>query len=111
MRLSLLVLGVVFGLMCAAQGVPQTFRTIKPGTSEPDVIKQVGEPQRIEKFATVKNNSFDTTRYWRYSNDVIIIFTNHAVDAVVAKWDVVLKRIQQRAARKDEEGLTIVTLP
>lgn len=111
MRFSLLVLGVVFGLMCAAQSIPQTFRAIKPGTSEPDVIKLVGEPQRIEKFATVKNNSFDTTRYWRYSNDVIIIFTNHAVETVVPKWDAVLKRIQLKAARKDEEGLTVVTLP
>ena len=111
MKLGLLVLGVMLSCWCAAQGVPQAFRKITLGTSEPDVIKLVGEPQKIEKFATVKNNSYDTSRYWRYSNDVIIIFTNHAVDAVVPKWENVLKRIQQKAARKDDEGLTIVTLP
>lgn len=111
MRLGLLVFGVLIVVGAAGQGMPQAFRKITPGTSEPDVIKLVGEPYKIEKFATVKNNSFDTSKYWRYSNDIIIVFTNHAVEAVIPKWETVLKRIQLGAARKDDNGLTIVALP
>lgn len=94
---------------CMAQGLPKKFAAIKPGTSEADVIKQVGDPKKIESFTTVRNNSYDTSRYWRYENDVIIIFTNHAVESVEPKWETLLRKIQQRANRKDEEGIKIIS--
>lgn len=95
--------------LCMAQGLPKKFAAIKPGTSEADVVKQVGEPKKIEHFTTVRNNSYDTSRYWRYENDVIIIFTNHAVESVEPKWDALLRKIQQRANRKDDDGIKIIS--
>lgn len=92
-----------------AQGLPKKFAAIKPGTSETDVIRMVGEPRKIEHFSTVRNNSYDTTRYWRYDNDVIVVFTNHAVESVEPKWENLLKKIQQRANRKDEDGIRIIS--
>lgn len=103
--ISLLLMVPAF---CMAQSLPKKFAAIKPGTSEADVIKQVGEPVKIERFVTVKNNSYDTSRYWRYDRDVIVVFTNHAVERVVPKWEQLLKTIQQRANRKDEEGIKII---
>jgi hypothetical protein len=91
-----------------AQALPKKFREIKTGTSEVDVIKLVGNPTRVERFVTVKNNTYDTSRYWRY-NDVTIVFTNHAVEKVETKWEMVLKHIQQYANRKDNDGINIIT--
>lgn len=109
MRLLLLLNCLLFGLGAYAQhGLPKKFAAIKPGTSEADVIKQVGEPKRIESFSTVRNQTFDTSYYWRYENDITIVFTNHAVEVIEPRWENVLKRIQQRANRKDENGISII---
>lgn len=108
--MRLIILLAVIGISGAtwAQTLPKEFANIKVGTSEVDVIKQLGEPKRIENFVTVRNNSFDTTRYWRYEKDIIIVFTNHAVESVEPKWDVLLKKIQLKANRKDQDGITII---
>ncbi|MBW7845974.1 MAG: hypothetical protein H3C45_10105 [Bacteroidia bacterium] len=111
MRVYLLSLLIIWSLSGVAQTVPDKFRSIAIGTSEPDVIKLVGEPKSIANFVTVKNNSFDTSRYWRYKNDVIIVFTNHAVEAVITKWENLLKHIQKQATREDSDGLKIITNP
>ena len=58
------------------------------------MIKILGEPKKIESFSTVKNNTYDT---------------NHAVETIEPKWENVLKRIQQKANKKDENGITIIT--
>jgi hypothetical protein len=109
MRVVLLVMILALGKLCLAQGLPKKYAAIAVGTSEADVIKKLGEPKKIESFSTVKNNTYDTSYYWRYDGDITIIFTNHAVETIEPKWDNVLKRIQQKANKKDENGLTIIT--
>lgn len=109
MRLFLSFTCLLIGLcVVAQQGLPKKFAAIKPGTSEADVIRQVGDPKRIEPFSTVRNQTYDTSYYWRYENDITIIFTNHAVETIEPRWENVLKRIQQRANRKDENGISII---
>ena len=103
------VLVFVWCYWASAQNLPKKFASIKLGTSESDVIKQIGNPDKIERFVTVKNNTFDTSKYWRYQGDITIVFTNHAVSAIQPKWENVLKHIQQYANRKDEEGIKIIT--
>lgn len=108
MRLFCLVILFVGVSNLGAQPLPKKFAAIQAGTSKADVIKQVGEPLKIEKFATVKNYTHDTSYYWQYANGITIIFTNHAVDVIEPKWENVLKRIQQFANRKDESGIKII---
>lgn len=107
-----IVFGIIImliGNVVVAQGLPKKFMLIKPGTSENDVVKLVGEPIKIERFVTVKNNTSDTSRYWRYQGDITVVFTNHAVSMVEPKWDNVLKHIQLYANRQDQEGIKIIT--
>lgn len=109
MKAILVIAGLLIASAGMAQALPKKYAAITPGTSETDVIKQVGEPKQVERFSTVRNNSYDTTRYWRYEKDIIIVFTNHAVEAVEPKWETVLKKIQQRANRNDENGIKIIS--
>ena len=109
MRFVLLAMILALGKLCLAQGLPKKYAAIAVGTSEADVTKKVGEPKKIESFSTIKNNTYDTSYYWRYDGDITIIFTNHAVETIEPKWENVLKRIQQKANKKDENGLTIIT--
>lgn len=109
MKAALVLVSLIMANFCMAQALPKKFAAINPGTSETDVIKQVGEPKQIERFSTVRNNSYDTTRYWRYEKDIIIVFTNHAVETIEPQWETLLKKIQQRANRKDEDGIKIIS--
>jgi len=107
---TLLLFCCGLGLMLGAQTLPKKFAAIKAGTSEPDLIKQVGMPLKIESFVTVKNQTFDTSKYWRYENDITLVITNHAVDRVEPKWENVLKFIQQKASSQHSEGLKIIKI-
>lgn len=110
MRGLIFYMAIIFTINnVSAQDLPKAFMLIKEGTSESDVIKMVGNPVKIERFVTVKNNTSDTSKYWRYQGDITIVFTNHAVSKVEKKWENVLKYIQLYANRKDEEGIKIIT--
>lgn len=109
MRILLVSIGLIAFYWAQAQALPAKFAAIKPGTSETDVVKQVGEPTKIENFATVGNQNFDTSYYWRYQNSITIIFTNHAVSAIEPKWELVLKRIQAGVSQSTPNGLKIIT--
>lgn len=100
---------LVGAVAAMAQGLPKKYAAIKPGTSEPDLIKLVGEPKKIESFVTVKNHTFDTSYYWRYESEITVIITNHAVESVEPKWENVLKRIQQKAGLTGNEGIKIIS--
>lgn len=107
-RLAVLMVCLFAVNFCIAQSLPKKYAAITIGTSEADVIKAVGEPKKIESFSTVKYNTYDTSYYWRYDGEITIIFTNHAVETVEPKWENVLKRIQQRANKKEQNGLIII---
>lgn len=110
-RFFLFIIAGLFTFTLHAQSkeqVKKKFATIKPGMSENSVIKEVGEPKKIEAFTTVRNNSYDTSTYWKYDKDVTVVFTNHAVESVEYDRNILLKRIQEKASRKDSEGLKIV---
>jgi hypothetical protein len=109
MRFVVLIVCLTIGKLCLAQSLPKKYAAITAGTSEADVIKILGEPKKIESFSTVRNNTYDTSYYWKYDGDITIIFTNHAVETIEPKWENVLKRIQQKANKKDENGITIIT--
>jgi hypothetical protein len=109
MRFVVLMVCLTIGKLGITQSLPKKYAVIKTGTSEADVIKILGEPKKIESFSTVKNNTYDTSYYWKYDGDITIIFTNHAVETIEPKWENVLKRIQQKANKKDENGITIIT--
>lgn len=109
MRFVVLMICLTIGKLGISQSLPKKYAAIITGTSEADVIKILGEPKKIESFSTVKNNTYDTSYYWKYDGDITIIFTNHAVETIEPKWENVLKRIQQKANKKDENGITIIT--
>jgi hypothetical protein len=102
----LLTLCVLLGLEVYAQ---DRFTSLKPGLSDIDVKKLLGEPAHIEPFATVKNNTSDTSVYWRYENNKIIVITNHLFDRVEKNRTELLKFIQRNASNTKEGGLTIVS--
>jgi hypothetical protein len=82
---------------------------LKPGMSDVDVKKIMGEPVKIEHFTTVKNNTFDTSVYWSYTNNYVVVLTNHLYERIEKNRDELLKSIQQKASKKDSGGLRIVT--
>ncbi len=93
-----------------AQKLPKKFAELKVGMSYVDVKKVVGDPIKIESFITVKNSTSDTTYYWRYQNDITLLITNYALEAVEPKWETVLKKIQMSANLKNENGITIIRI-
>jgi hypothetical protein len=81
---------------------------LKPGMSEIQIKQYLGDPIKFENFATVKRNTFDTTIYWRYADDAIVVVTNHLFDRVEKNKEELLKFIQQNASRKDGSGFDII---
>ena len=80
---------------------------LNTGMSDVDVKKLIGEPLKIESFATVKTNTFDTSVYWRYPNGEIVVITNHLFERVEKNRDELLRSIQQKTSTNN--GLKIVT--
>jgi hypothetical protein len=106
MKTSLLLCLMFVGFLSFAQ---KSDSPLKEGMSDIDVKKILGEPMKIEHFTTVKNNTFDTSVYWRYANNTVVVITNHLYNRTEKNWNELLKTIQLKASRKDSEGLKIVT--
>ena len=85
----------------------KSWEQLKPGMSDIDVKRTIGEPQKIESFATVKTNTFDTSVYWRYPNGKIVVITNHLFERVEKNREELLRSIQQHTSKN--KGLKIVT--
>ncbi|MES2560908.1 MAG: hypothetical protein V4590_14275 [Bacteroidota bacterium] len=84
------------------------WETIKPGMSEPQLKQIMGDPVRFEPYTTVKYNTFDTSVYWRYPNEKVVVVTNHLVERVEHNREQLLTFIQQHASKKDKDGLIII---
>ncbi len=85
------------------------WKLIKPGTSEPQLKQVMGDPIRFESYATVKYNTSDTSVYWRYPDDKIVVVTNHLVERIEHNRQQLLTFIQQHASKKDKDGLIIIS--
>jgi hypothetical protein len=111
-KLFILILAsVAFTAVVRAQDTSfdkKVLEDLKPGMAEAQVKQIVGEPIRFESFTTVKYQSYDTSVYWRYPNNVVVVFTNHLFDRIEEDREALLKYIQQRAFKKEKEGLVIV---
>lgn len=103
---SLLLMPVLFA-QPNEQDMP-AWDLLKAGMSEIQVKQLIGEPTRLEAFTTVRYNSYDTSVYWRYPNNAVVVFTNHLLDRVETDRDALLRYIQQRAFKKQADGLVIV---
>lgn len=87
----------------------EKLKAIKPGMSEPQLRQIMGDPIRFEPYTTVKYNTFDTSVYWRYPDEKVIVVTNHLVERVEQNRQQLLIFIQQHASKKDKDGLIIIT--
>jgi hypothetical protein len=79
---------------------------LKPGMSDIQVQKLIGEPDKYENFTTVKNNTFDTSVYWRYHSGEVVVITNHLFDRIEKNREELLRSIQLSASKNN--GLKIV---
>jgi hypothetical protein len=84
------------------------FTKVKPGMSEEQVKKVVGNPEIIEKFKTLQIGTTDTTTYWRYENDLTIIFKRHYVEGIERDHNMLLQRIQEWADPKNKNGIKLL---
>ncbi|MCU0442086.1 MAG: outer membrane protein assembly factor BamE [Bacteroidia bacterium] len=91
-----------------AIGNEKNWEQLKPGMSAVQVKKLLGDPIKIEQFTTVRYNSYDTSVYWRYPNNRIVVVTNYIFERVEEDRTHLLKQLQQRAYKKSKDGLVIV---
>ncbi len=85
------------------------FDDLKAGMSEFQIKQLIGEPLKFESFTTVKYNSFDTSIYWRYPNEIVVVVTNHQYDRIEKNRDALLKYIQQKSGKNEVDGLTVIS--
>jgi hypothetical protein len=107
--LFILVSLAAYCSMAQSAGSEKRWNELKTGMSDIEVQKIMGPPPKTEQFATVKNNTSDTSVYWSYSNNYVVVITNHLYERVEKNRDALLKSLQQKAAKKDPGGLRIVT--
>lgn len=86
----------------------KNWEQLKPGISAVQVKQLLGDPIKIEQFTTVRYNSYDTSVYWRYPNNRIVVVTNYIFERVEEDRTHLLKQLQQRAYKKSKDGLVIV---
>jgi hypothetical protein len=84
------------------------FTKIKQGMNEAQVKKVVGTPEFVEKFKTLKKGTTDTTTYWRYENDLTIVFKNHYVEEIERDHNQLLLHIQEWADPKNKDGMLLL---
>jgi hypothetical protein len=84
------------------------FTKIKTGMSEMQVRKIVGEPEIRERFKTLRAGTHDTSTYWRYDNDLTIIFRNHYVDRMEKNHAALLQLVQEWADPKNKDGIILL---
>src|SRR5574343_1470372 len=80
---------------------------IKVGMNEIQVKKIAGNPEIVEHFKTLKRNTRDTCTYWRYEDDVTIIFKRHIVVEIERDHNSLLQRIQEWADKKNKDSIII----
>ena len=85
------------------------WKLVKPGMSEPQLKQLIGDPTRFEPYTTVRYNTFDTSVYWRYPDEKIVVVTNHLVERIEHNRQQLLTFIQQHASKKDKDGLIIIS--
>ncbi len=76
--------------------------------TEAQVKKVVGNPEMIENFKTLKIGTKDTTTYWRYENDLTIIFKKHLVEGIERNHSAMLQRVQEWADPKNKDGIKLL---
>jgi len=84
------------------------FTKLKTGMNEMQVKKLVGNPEIIEKFKTLKKGTTDTIIYWRYENDLTVIFKNHYLEDIERDHNALLQRVQEWADPKNKDGIKLL---
>jgi hypothetical protein len=84
------------------------FLKVKIGMTEAQVKKEIGNPPIIENFKTLKIGTKDTTTYWRYENDMTVIFNKHIVEAIERNHNAMLQRVQEWADPKNKDGIKLL---
>jgi hypothetical protein len=88
--------------------VKKNFARLREGMSEAEVKRLVGNPEVIERFRTVPKGTHDTTTYWRYENDLTILFLNHYLHKMEPDHNALLQRIQEWADPNNKEGIRLI---
>ena len=108
----LIFLSIVFSstFLSAQEGddTKKDFTKVKVGMTEAQVKKVVGNPEMIENFKTLKIGTKDTTTYWRYENDLTIIFKKHVVEGIERNHSAMLQRVQEWADPKNKDGIKLL---
>jgi len=84
------------------------FTKVKIGMNEAQVKKIVGNPEVVENFKTIKIGTKDTTTYWRYENDMTIIFKKHIVDGIERNHSAMLQKVQEWADPKNKDRIKLL---
>lgn len=84
------------------------FTRVKTGMSEAQVKKLVGNPEVLERFKTLKKGTTDTTTYWRYENDLTIVFKNHYVEGIERDHNALLQHVQEWADPRNKDGIKLI---
>lgn len=114
MKTPLITLFAILGLGMSQVAAQQpsdnekNWEQLKAGMSAVQVKQLLGDPLKIEQFTTVRYNSYDTSVYWRYPNNRIVVVTNYIFERVEEDRTHLLKQLQQRAYKKSKDGLVIV---
>jgi hypothetical protein len=105
---------LLFSILClqqfvsAQQASEKTLLQLKPGMSDVQVRQIIGDPTRLENFSTVAYNTSDTTVYWRYGTELVLVITNHMFNRTELNREQLLRYIQQHAFQPNAQGLIIV---
>jgi len=84
------------------------FTKLKPGMSEKQIIKCIGDPERIENFFTIKAGSNDTTVFWHYKNNYTLFITNHYLQFIERNYSQILVRLQDWADPRNKDSLKVI---
>ena len=76
--------------------------------SEQQVIKLVGDPERKERFKTLRIGTHDTTAYWNFEQDITVIFRNHYVESVERNRNNILLKLQEWADPKNKDSVRVI---
>ena len=76
--------------------------------SDVQVKQIIGEPVQSENFVTVGYQTSDTSVYWRYGKDAVIVLTNHMFNRIEPNREQLLRYVQQHAFQQNAQGLIIV---
>ena len=108
--LFLCFMGFVFSAFAQTDDaeIKKDFTKVKLGMSEAQVKKVVGNPEIIDRFKTVKRGTKDTSTYWRYENNLTIIFKNHYVLGLEKNHSVILQSVQEWADPKNKDSLILL---